>query len=415
MADTPSAIPRWQPLAERQWLQLEQQAATAPPPPPATAAAASPSQPAGPGPAASSSSPPPAAAQPTSVGSTRPTGGGVPPVSWAPDARSPDYSHLVEYSDLSGRPFELTAADLELLVNANRFRLIGDGERPVVFALRGALLAKEAENVDAVALTDARPDHRTFRCVIGYWWQRTRKLSAYRASTVPNLKFMTNYYLWNNGLGGSSSTAANLALTGSHVYRMGAHGGGRVYPALRQTDAERPDQDGRATVLRTRNDLTFDKTDMFDLSSPYNNVHCAYAYDSFSSAGSLTVQGPNGEGPWGQFQAFLKTVPVNTRFDLILLTGLEAAIAGRLRKATAAPNRASMCDRLIRLRLGSHGDAVSRLQEVLGMRASGYFGPVTTKTLADLQMAKLGAADGIYSPPMDKLLGLDILGPECRE
>ena len=383
---------RWQPLAERNWHREQEAAASQ-----------------------SSVSQPVSGAQTPESGTSAPSGR-IPPVIWAADKDSPDYSHLTAFADLTGKPFELTAADLEQLANANRFRLAGDGERPVVFALRGALLAEdEVIGADALQLIDARPDHKTFRCVIGYWHQRTRKLSAFRASTVANVKFMTNYYLWNNGLGGSSSVAANLALTGCYVYRVGAHAGGKIYPALRLTSPDNLAEDGSTVVLRTRNDLRFDTTDLFDAATPYNNIHTAYAYDAFSSAGNLTIKGPNGEGPWGSFQALLKTMKVNTRIDVMLLTGLEAAGASVLRKTAKLTDRATMCDRLIRLRQGSHGDAVTRLQTALGLQPSGYMGTNTAKRLADLQMAKLGLADAIYSPPMDRLLGFNVLGPECRE
>ena len=148
--------------------------------------------------------------------------------------------------------------------------------------------------VDHIKLEETRPNHRDFRCVIGYYNRQTKKLAAYTASTVPNVKFMTNYYMWNNDLGGNPNQGANMLPTGCYVFRVGSHGGGRIYPALRLTDPEDLTEDGTATVLRTSNDLTFKTDDLFDQCQPFDHVHCAYADDSFSSAGCLTIQGVNG-------------------------------------------------------------------------------------------------------------------------
>lgn len=346
----------------------------------------------------------------------------IPEISWAKtDNEAPDYAHLQPEGrePIPGdKSFKITAADIELLIKANSFDPKGpDGK--IVFAFRGANLVDSGDRkndgvvagVDAITLEETRPNHSTFRCTIGYLNRETKKISAFRASTVPNAKFMTNYYKWNNGLGGNSSTGANMLPTGCYVYRMGAHGGGRIYPALRLTDPERLADDGQACVLRTKNDLTYKLDDFLDHCMPYDNIHCAYSYDTFSSAGCQTIQGPNGEGPWGHFQAVLKTMKVNTRIDYVLLTGRDAAIAAWLRDTGKASDPDMVARWLGRLRPGSRGDGVSRLQQKLEMEPSGYFGAATKKKLGELQRSKSFISDGIWSPKAEDKFGWSIFKP----
>ena len=343
----------------------------------------------------------------------------LPAVSWAKaDDEAHGYAHLLPEGrePLPGaKQFKITAADIELLIKANGFDPKGpDGK--IVFAFRGASLIDkdDRENdgmvaaVDAIQLEETRPDHKNFRCTIGFLNRQTGKISAFRASTVPNAKYMTNYYMWNNGLGGNSATGANMMPTGCYVYRMGAHGGGRIYPALRLTDPEQLAEDGQACVYRSKNDLTFKTDDIFDHCTPYNNIHCAYAYDSFSSAGCQTICGPNGEGPWGQFQAVLKTMKVNTRIDYVMLTGRDAALAAWLRETGKAGDADMVAKWLGRLRPGSRGEAVGRLQQQLGMTPSGYFGPGTKKKLGETQQSKGLLRDGIWSPRSEDKLGWSV-------
>ena len=346
----------------------------------------------------------------------------IPALAWAKtDGEAPDYAHLQPdgREPIPGdKRFKITAADIELLIRANSFDPKGpDGK--IVFAFRGANLIDSGDGkndgvvagVDAITLEETRPNHTTFRCTIGYLNRETKKISAFRASTVPNEKFMTNYYKWNNGLGGNSSTGANMMPTGCYVYRMGAHGGGRIYPALRLTDPVRLAEDGQVCVLRTKNDLTFKTDDFLDQCIPYDNIHCAYSYDTFSSAGCQTIQGPNGQGPWGHFQAVLKTMKVNTRIDYVLLTGRDAAIAAWLRDTGKASDEETVARWLGRLRPGSRSEAVSRLQEKLGMKPSGYFGASTKKKLGEFQQSKSIVVDGIWSPRAEDQIGWSIFKP----
>ena len=83
---------------------------------------------------------------------------------------------------------------------------------------------------------------------------------------------------------------------------------------------------------------------------------------------------------------------------------MEASIATKLRGADPAVVLA----RLTRLRHGSRGDLVKTLQQKLKLPPTGLFGAATSKTLAALQRAKLGAADGVCSPATDASLELGV-------
>jgi hypothetical protein len=99
-------------------------------------------------------------------------------VRWNPkDDEQPDYRHLD--TSLAGTTFELSPEDLEALIAANEFEALSG---KMVFALRGASLGGMAkrENVSTVLVTDQRPDHRDFRCIIGVYDRTRRTLSAYQ-------------------------------------------------------------------------------------------------------------------------------------------------------------------------------------------------------------------------------------------
>jgi hypothetical protein len=338
----------------------------------------------------------------------------LPRVSWPDtDSEAPCYAHLLvdgEASRPDSAPFAFTGEDLRLLCAANAFQPEGHGDR-IAFALRGATLAKGEAlvGVDSLALLEARPDHRDFRCVIGIFDLRSGKISAFKASTVPNTAYMTNYYKKVHGIRPHTQTGANLLPTGCYVFRVSAHRDS-IYPALRLTDPEKLGEDGMAVVLRTRDDLSYRLDGVWDACVPYDHVHCAYSHESFSSAGCLTVCGPNHSGPWGQFQDLLKGVPRDGRLDLVLLTGREACLAARLRGEHRELGDQTARRALLRLRPGSQGDAVRRLQTLLGQQPSGYFGWRTKQALVEHQRRSGLACDGIYAPALDQRLGWDVLG-----
>jgi hypothetical protein len=111
-------------------------------------------------------------------------------------------------------------------------------------------------------------------------------------------------------------------------------------------------------------------------------------------------------GAWKDFRVALgfDDNPDGKQFSMMLLTGLDAILASNARQTGEGSSE------LLRLRHGSRGACVVRLQTALGLApdASQLIGPVTRKALVDTQAVKLGWSDGIYSPAMDSLLGFDI-------
>lgn len=335
---------------------------------------------------------------------------------WAPDDQHPDYAHLAAgdgeppLPDLPSR-VTVTPQILELVIAANSFRPEGFGGK-IVIALRGARLADKSqyEEVGGFPIEDIRPDHRTFRCTLGFYDRITKLLWAYKASTVPNPKYMSKQI---NGSG-----KANMLPTGCYVFRKGAHGLSHkvpISPALRITNPSRLTEDGPATVLRTNDDLTYTWDDDWDDNggiSPNNNVHCAYSDTEFSSAGCLTVCGSQGTLQWGRFQRILKPMPANARVDVLLITGRDLAIAAAL-LAKPQQGEEELKRLLVRLRTGSTGPAVSRLQERLGTKPTGYFGFSLKKRLVDEQAKRELRTDGVYSARLDSALGWDVMKPEA--
>ncbi len=336
----------------------------------------------------------------------------IPPPVWAPDDQHPDYAHLLVAEKLgvvSPRSFSLTPEVLDLLIAANSFQPKGPKDT-FVFAIRGGELAAGPmfEDVTKVELNDVRPDHRDFHCTIGYYHRASRKLTAYRASTVPNVHYMTNYYKMANKIGTWSDIKANLLPTGLYRYRVGTHRG-KVTPALQLADYDRPSEHGDVTVLRTTNVMSYRCDGFWDRCLPGDNVHCAYKDTEFSSAGCQTIQGGDGWGLYGKFQTVLKAMGQGTPVDYVLFTGKEAAIAATL-IAKGQAQQADLVDACLRrLRGGSEGSAVTALQTSLGIaKPTGFFGAVTRKTMVERE-AKLGRADvktdSIFSPTDEAAFG----------
>lgn len=335
----------------------------------------------------------------------------APAVAWAKDEKHPDFAHLLAAAEAGialPSVFKLTPDVLDLVIRANGFNPQGPDDT-FVFALRGGLLAKgqRIENEAAVEIQDTRPNHKDFRCTIGYYARKERKLSAYLASTVPNVGAMMSYYRMMRGGRGDKS---NMLPTGCYVFRVAHHK--KVKPALRMTEPDKPGDDAFATVLRTHNDLVYAHDDLWDYCEPVDNVHCAYHFDRFNSAGCLTIQGPDGQGPWAQFQRVLSRFKQNGRIDVLLVTGRDAAIAAQILAERRQDDAALVARCLGRLRQGSEGPAVAELQRKLALSDTGYFGAATRAALVKKER-ELGtvATDGIYSPGDDEAFGWGLLKP----
>jgi hypothetical protein len=156
--------------------------------------------------------------------------------------------------------------------------------------------------------------------------------------------------------------------------------------------------------------VIYDRFDRFVTAKPADNIHPAQMAPSFSSAGCLTIPGFYADGRhtggWADFRTALGLGPQSNgkQYSLVLLTGLDAALAARIRGGAADVAQIS------RLRQGSTGPRVAALQSALGLpaEAKAQIGPSARQALVKLQVAKLGWSDGIYAPAMDQLLGLNI-------
>lgn len=338
-------------------------------------------------------------------------------VRWNPnDDEQPDYRHLPR--DGATGSFTLDAAVLEALVRRNRFVPLPG---LLVFALRGARIegAEAREDVSEVILSDIRPDHRDFRCVIGVLNRQTGRIWAWRASTVPNAKAVLGCF---NLAQAGASLSGNILPTGCYTYTVGTHKAGHPTREIKGVLRLSRTATGASevVVLRSVTDTVYDRRDLWDLCAPADNIHPGRLASGFSSEGCLTFPGNyrmadrSHSGLWAAFRQALGLGVVSTaaedgrQFSCMLLTGLDAAIASRLRAAGHLDDDAAAGPALERLRFGSQGAEVARLQGLLGLvpDASQKLGPVTRQALIKAQQARLGWADGIWSAEMEAALGL---------
>lgn len=338
-------------------------------------------------------------------------------VRWNPnDDEQPDYRHLPR--DGATGSFTLDAAVLEALVRRNRFVPLPG---LLVFALRGARIegAEAREDVSEVILSDIRPDHRDFRCVMGVLNRQTGRIWAYRASTVPNAKAVLGCF---NLAQAGASLSGNILPTGCYTYTVGTHKAGHPTREIRGVLRLSRTATGASevVVLRSVTDTVYDRRDLWDLCAPADNIHPGRMTSGFSSEGCLTFPGNyrmadrSHSGLWAAFRQALGLGVVSTaaedgrQFSCVLLTGLDAAIASRLRAAGQLDDDAATGPALERLRFGSQGAEVARLQGLLGLApdASQKLGPVTRQALIKAQQARLGWADGIWSAEMEAAMGL---------
>lgn len=338
-------------------------------------------------------------------------------VRWNPvDDEQPDYRHLD--TRLAFRTAEILPEDLEALIASNAF-----APKPgrVVFGLRGAALVggDRREDVASFTITDQRPDHAEFRCVMGAYDPARRRFWVYQASTVPNAEFVLKCYRDFRAGVGLGALTGNILPTGCYIMTVGTHRRGQPgeIPAVLRLSTT-ADGASRVVVLRSLEDACYDRFDRFLEATPGDNIHPAQRNSGFSSAGCLTLPGhfANGQhsGAWKAFRTAVgfDETTVGRQVSLVLLTGLDAVMAAEARRAGTG------MEALRRLRHGSQGAAVARLQAALGLApdASQLIGPITRAALVRAQAARLGWADGIHAPAMDTLLGFSIFaegGPEA--
>lgn len=333
------------------------------------------------------------------------------------DQNHPDYVHLPP--DAKGQSFRFTPEDLETLVRCNSFEPHVGTHGRLIFALRGAQLnggGHAQENTGELQLTDVRPNHFDFRCVIGVFDRSLRRFSAYTASTVCNAGSVVACYNYYNHI--SSEKKGNILLTGCYELCVGTHYGSATVPGVfRLGNGPNPENASKHTVLRTANDVTLGTQDVFDDCVPQDNLHPAFGTSDFSSLGCLTVRGTYSNGHQGEWKKLRAAASLHasqdsmgTRYDMVLLTGLDAATAALLR-TRGITDAASVTEVLGCLRQGSRGPLVTKLQNRLGMtEASGTFDWKTAKMLAEHQKSTLGWASATYGRNMDALLNFEIFG-----
>jgi tetratricopeptide (TPR) repeat protein len=344
--------------------------------------------------------------------------GGAPPrsaqafaqedVSWVDDKHHPDYRHLD--ASFAEEEFEFTGADLELIIRENRFEPTREEDR-ILFGLRGVTLASGSSATGpSLQLRLTRPDHREFRCIIGVYDTSSKQIAGFIGSTVPWYAYVHDYALRGRG-----EPRTNMLPTGCYPYFVGPHGKHQIPGCFRLGTGHDKEQQERVAVLRTVSDVHYDTNDVFDPSIPHDNLHPSFSGRMFRSRGCQTVRGGYDAGHTGEWAQFRSAAGLGNRgdngkrFDYVLVTGLEAAIASKLRRSGQVGNSNVVLERLTRLRHGSRGELVSGLQRKLGLTPTGAFGAQETKALATLQRKKFGFADGIYSPDMDTRLEFSIL------
>lgn len=328
---------------------------------------------------------------------------------WASDEDSPDYAHLARAPGV-GLSFSLAAADLDLLARVNAFSLGAAGDR-VLFGLRGAMIVTDHASGTGVTLTEVRPDHDTPRCVLGVWTRSAGTIAVFPGSTVPNAAAVRRWKTVRD--------MGNILPTGCYGYITGTHNGKPGCFLLRETISKKR----KVVVRRSSDDLTYDLADVVDPCMPGDNIHPTFHSNlgGFSSVGCQTVVGvatPAGthSGPWASFRtAAGLPKPDGTAFTYMLVTGAEGRFASELRRNGLADDPVSLA-KLRRLRFGSKGPAVQRLQANLGIAApDGDFGPITGARLHERQRALSGAgrSDGIYTPSLDDALDWSVFSAQA--
>jgi hypothetical protein len=343
-------------------------------------------------------------------------------VAWAGDNESPDYRHL--NLRLAGAEFTFRSTDLLLLLEANRYQpKLAKGK--LLFGLRGCKLASglSAIGQDELALKDARPDHRDFRCLMGVLDITSGKLSAFAASTVPTWTAVFKQFSI-----GPNETYANLLGTGCYGYIVGPHIASSETPGamlLRTSIGEK----SKVLVLRGYDDVVYSSTASkrcWHVARPGDNIHPAFGTTKFSSNGCQVVRGTYRDGHQNEWELFRRAVGLSEDdessdyyhpYDYVLLTGLDAALAAdvRTRGLTGAERDEVVLEDLTRLRFGSQGESVRTLQSKLGLEPTGLLDADTRKRITDIQLEKQRWADGIYSPDLDQLLGFGVFSqPELQ-
>jgi Trypsin-like peptidase domain len=343
------------------------------------------------------------------------------------DEDAPDYQHISDRS-LAGKTFEFDGRALELLITANSFEPTREHGR-IIFALRGAELVTSLtvpevmmrqQDRPALTLRDCRPNHKDFRCVIGVYDLTTGRMSGFASSTVPNRGAVAGYY--------ANKQAGNMMPGGCYRFTVNWH---LVSYADRKIPGCLTENGRQKCVMRSINNLSYDLEDVWENHKLHgDNLHPAKSSQSakFSSLGCLVVSGNYDStgtdrehgthtGEWALFRKALGLTKPGTgdhgrEYDVVLITGLEAAIATNLVKSGADSNAATVGEQLGRLRYGSKGERAKRLEAGLGLPPSGTVGPKVLKAWTERQKRDFaGKSVAAYSPESERHYKFGVFDP----
>jgi hypothetical protein len=298
---------------------------------------------------------------------------------------------------LTGNGFKLTAHVLERLMAINSFPRKQE-DQMIFFGLRGCLPASlssssfaEGRILKVTALNYINP-----RCTIGQWKLADNTVVVFPGSTIPAIR-----YVEKSVLKGGADT--NQLLPGYYQFIKAQHRPKSEFghPAFVQ--------DGSRIYLRTADNTAYEPTDITDTGNPGDDLHAAFGKglgDLYSSAGCQVVMGfPDCAGgyvdtpPWPVFRQNAYDLGQSV-FSYILLDAAEVA--------TVAENPDT--PRLLRLRCGSHQNALPKFPELiksvqtaliregfLKSEPDGSFGAESTLAALEYQKKTFGAmhADGI--------------------
>lgn len=361
-------------------------------------------------------------------------------------AEDPSLRHLGV--EASGAQFSFTPAHLQRLVDCNAFGpgLAEWGGNLVLFALRGCRLADDPDHIPPTndllpslglpSEADRMPDklplwgstggfvtsatlvedqitHVLPRCLIGVWDRAAGQFALVRGTTVPNWEYSSLAIDARKGKPLERGDA-NLCLPGLYRYEVDHHK--NVPDAFRLQDGTqgtvRPSPEGKT-------EISYTTRDSFWWSGSQDNMHPSSAawgsakeYIFHYSAGCSTIQGrfdrekQRHEGAWSVYRTWaglaahaVDHTAIGRKFSYVLLTGREARLA-----AGGAADQA-----LTRVRYGSRGETVQKLQKALGLAESGRFDSATQRSFVTWQWKKganPGSADGVLTHNEAGMLGV---------
>jgi hypothetical protein len=292
--------------------------------------------------------------------------------------------------------FELTDNTIRRMCEVNSFEVRKN--EMVFFGIRGTLPDNvedyEFGNKHKVVLTDI--NYTNPRCTLGQWLTKEKEFAIFPGSTIPHRDYISKS-VQKGGEG------ANQLMTGYYSdYRKGVHKAGSPtgHDAFRQVNSH--------PVQRTSDDLDFDNDDRVEYENPNDNIHSGWCMGinstQYASAGCQVLVGypqcqKRGQqpatGPWKVFKKNAYDLAQKS-FGYILLDGREV-----YRIASAGNSKVSA-----RLRFGSQGDLVKKLQKALQTKSfyegnnDGDFGERTLRAVLNFQTSSFGpnADDGIVGP-----------------